>query len=173
MMDAQAPLVRRVHQVFLDLRVLTANQESREKQESPDIPVFRRSRSVRETKESRADRDCPGHEALPVTTATQALKARRARSVSPVSTARRALLEDPAPKDTLATLGPLERMEHPLPTSTQDQKETKEFPDRLVSPVSRDSKVKQENQDQMDQMDRPATQVSPRSASRVNKETQE
>lgn len=172
-MDAQAPLVRRVHQASLDLRDLTATPESRERQESPDIPVFRRSRSARETRESRASREFPDRAALPATTASQALRARRARSVTPVSTARRALLEGPAPKDTLETPDHLERKEHPLPTSTLDQKETKAFPDRQASPAFRDSKVKQENQDFQDPMDRPATPVSPQLASKENKEMQD
>lgn len=172
-MDAQAPLVHRVHQVSLDLRALTASQESRERQESPDFPVFRRSRSARETRESRAGRESPDHAVLPATTASQASKARRARSVTPVSTARRALREGPAPKDTLGTLDHLERKEHPLPTSIRDRKETKATPDRPVSPVFRDSKVKQDNQDFQGQTDRPATQVSPRLASKANKETQD
>lgn len=172
-MDAQARPVRRVHQVFLDLRVLMENQESREKQESLDIPVFQRSRSARETRESRVNRDFLGHEALLATTASRVLRERRAKSVSPVSTARQAWREDLAPKDTLVTPDLQDQMENLLLTSTPDQKETKEFLDRQVSPVSRDSKVKPENQDFQDQMDRPATQVLPLSASRANKETQE
>lgn len=173
LLDDRVPLVHRVHQVCLDLRVLMGNQESKEKRESPDTPVFPRSRSARETKESRASRDHPEYEAFLARTASQDFQARRARSVSPDTMVRRALLEDPAPKDTLATPEPLDLMEHPLQTFTQDQKETKAIQGHLVSPVSRDSRVKQETQDQMDQMDRPATQGSLRLASRANKETQE